>query len=57
LGFVFATLSDHYKRRAIFIVIQTLMTILGMLLAIYAPQNGVRYFGKFFCLDEVAAFG
>jgi hypothetical protein len=57
LGFVFATLSDHYKRRAIFIVIQTLMTILGMLLAIYAPQNGVRYFGKFLCLDGVAAFG
>jgi hypothetical protein len=49
MSFVFTTLSDHYKQHAI-IVIQYLMTISSMLLAIYAPQNGVRYFARYFSL-------
>ncbi|KAJ6593467.1 major facilitator superfamily domain-containing protein [Mycena capillaripes] len=42
----FAWLSDKYRHRAGFIVIQGLISITGLCLTAFSPQNRVRYFGE-----------
>jgi hypothetical protein len=44
----FAWLSDKLKQRALTIVAQTVITIIGLVLAGYAKHSGVRYLGIFF---------
>ncbi|KAJ7647692.1 major facilitator superfamily domain-containing protein [Roridomyces roridus] len=44
---IFSRLSDHYQQRALFIAIQTLITILGWSMTGFAPSGGWRYVGLF----------
>jgi glucose uptake protein GlcU len=44
--FAFAWISDRTKKRAIFIAIATVITLVGLVLTAYAKQNGVRYLGE-----------
>ncbi|THV03968.1 MFS general substrate transporter [Dendrothele bispora CBS 962.96] len=46
-AFIFSRMSDKTKHRAGFIALQTLITIVGLVLMGYGSQNGVRYFGIF----------
>ncbi|KAJ7018347.1 major facilitator superfamily domain-containing protein [Mycena alexandri] len=43
----FAWLSDKYRHRAGFIVVQGLISILGLCLTAFSERNKVRYFGIF----------
>lgn len=43
----FAWLGDKFRLRGPFIVIQALLTIVGLMITAYHPRNGVRYFGLF----------
>jgi len=59
----FAWMSDRLKQRAIFIAIQTLITIVGLFLVAYAKQGSVRYFGLFLvnagalgCIPAILAY-
>ncbi|CAA7267719.1 unnamed protein product [Cyclocybe aegerita] len=45
--YIFAHISDKTKRRAIWLAMQNLMCITGLLITAYANANGVRYFGLF----------
>ncbi|KAJ7091244.1 major facilitator superfamily domain-containing protein [Mycena epipterygia] len=62
--FLFAWMSDRTKKRAPFIALQALMTIIGLAVTGYAKQNGPRYFGLFLanagasgCVPSVLAYG
>ncbi|KAF9018282.1 MFS general substrate transporter [Hymenopellis radicata] len=62
-AFIFAWVSDRSGQRAIFIAIQSFMTITGMLITGYADGNGVRYFGIFVfsagasgCMSSIIAY-
>ncbi|KAF8178649.1 major facilitator superfamily domain-containing protein [Mycena galopus ATCC 62051] len=59
----FAWLSDKYKHRAGFIVTQGLISITGLCLTAFSPQNKVRYFGIFLlnagssgCIPSILAY-
>ncbi|KAJ7497438.1 major facilitator superfamily domain-containing protein [Mycena latifolia] len=61
--FLFAWISDRTKRRAPFIAIQALLTIIGLFVTGYAQKNGPRYFGLFLanagasaCVPSVLAY-
>lgn len=43
--FVFAWISDRMRMRAVFLAMQSVVTIVGLALAGYAGASGVRYFG------------
>ncbi|KAJ2924109.1 hypothetical protein H1R20_g12979, partial [Candolleomyces eurysporus] len=45
--FFFAWLADKTKKRALWIFVQTLITIVGTMVTAYGHLNGVRYFGLF----------
>ncbi|TEB33624.1 MFS general substrate transporter [Coprinellus micaceus] len=53
--FFFAWLADKTKKRALWIAVQTLITITGLMVTGYAKANGVRYFGLF--LTNMGASG
>lgn len=44
---LFSWLSDKYKHRGAFIIIQTLICTVGLVLMAFAKGNNVRYFGTF----------
>lgn len=44
---IFARLSDRYRRRALTIAIQTIITIAGLLLIGFSPRSALRYVGVF----------
>jgi len=59
----FAWLSDKYRHRAGFILIQGLISITGLCLTAFSPQNRVRYFGIFLlnagssgCIPSILAY-
>lgn len=61
--FFFAWIADKTRRRAIFLVIQTFMTIAGLMLTAYTPLQSTRYFGLFLvamgssgCIPAVLAY-
>jgi len=61
--FAFAWISDKTRKRALLIAIQTLLTIIGLLITAYGKQHGVRYFGLFLtnggasaCVPAVLAY-
>jgi len=61
--FVFAWMADKAKKRAPFIAVQALMTIIGIAVTGYAQQNGPRYFGLFLanagaegCIPTILAY-
>jgi len=61
--FAFAWISDRTKKRAIFIAIATVITLVGLVLTAYAKQNGVRYLGLFIanagasaCIPAILAY-
>ncbi|KAL1678216.1 major facilitator superfamily domain-containing protein [Schizophyllum commune] len=61
---LFARLADRYKRRGIFIVLQALITIVGLSLMAFARQNSVRYFGTYLatagssgCIPNILSYG
>ncbi|KAJ3737509.1 major facilitator superfamily domain-containing protein [Lentinula guzmanii] len=45
--FVFAWLSDHFRSRAFFLAVQTLLTLVGFIITGFGHQPGWRYFGLF----------
>jgi MFS family permease len=45
--FFFAWLADKTKKRALWVFVQTLITIAGTMITAYGRLNGVRYFGLF----------
>jgi len=45
--FGFAYISDKTRKRALLIAIQTVLTIIGLVITAYAKNNGARYFGLF----------
>lgn len=45
--FILAVLSDKTRLRAPFIAVSCTVCIIGLSVAAYAPQAGVRYFGTF----------
>lgn len=47
-AFGFAKLADKYRVRAPIIVAQCIITILGLMLTAYHPNDGIRYLGLFF---------
>ncbi|KAF6748836.1 major facilitator superfamily domain-containing protein [Ephemerocybe angulata] len=53
--FFFAWLSDKTRKRALWLAVQTLMTIVGLMVTGYGKGNGVRYFGLF--LTNMGASG
>jgi hypothetical protein len=44
--FFFAWISDKYRRRALFIAFQTLITLVGLCLTGFGPAAGWRYAGE-----------
>jgi len=61
--FFFAWISDKMKKRAPFIAVQAVITLVGLLITGYAKQNGARYFGLFLadagsagCIPGVLAY-
>ncbi|KAF8894002.1 major facilitator superfamily domain-containing protein [Infundibulicybe gibba] len=61
--FFFAWLSDRSKKRAHYIVIQTFISLIGLFVTGYAPQDSVRYFGIFLtnagasgCIPAILAY-
>jgi MFS family permease len=46
-AWVFAILSDRTKTRALWIIIQATITMIGLFITCYAPSNGARYAGLF----------
>ncbi|KDR68722.1 hypothetical protein GALMADRAFT_231048 [Galerina marginata CBS 339.88] len=61
--FFFAWLADRTRMRAIWMVVQNLICITGLLLAAYSQSNPVRYFGLFLvnagatgCVPAVLAY-
>ncbi|KJA21921.1 hypothetical protein HYPSUDRAFT_139927 [Hypholoma sublateritium FD-334 SS-4] len=61
--YFFAWLSDKTKHRAGWMVVQSLITLTGLAIAAYHPNNGVRYFGLFLvnagatsCIPGVLAY-
>ena len=61
--YFFAWLSDKTKHRAGWMVVESLITIIGLAIAAYHPNNGVRYFGLFLvnagatsCIPGVLAY-
>ncbi|KDR68084.1 hypothetical protein GALMADRAFT_79027 [Galerina marginata CBS 339.88] len=62
--FFFAWLSDRTRKRAVWMVVQNLIAITGLLIAVYSNKNPVRYFGLFLvnagatgCIPAVLAYG
>ncbi|TFK73949.1 MFS general substrate transporter [Pluteus cervinus] len=62
-AFGFAYISDKTKKRGIFIIIQTLISIIGLLITGYVKNNGARYFGLFLvnagasgCIPAILAY-
>jgi MFS family permease len=49
-AFCFAFVADKMRTRGIFIIAQSLITILGLSMTAFAHQNSVRYAGVFFGL-------
>ncbi|KAJ2912564.1 hypothetical protein MD484_g7862, partial [Candolleomyces efflorescens] len=45
--FFFAWLADKTKKRALWLFVQNIITMVGLLITGYGKQNGVRYFGLF----------
>jgi len=45
--FIFAYFSDRTKKRGVFLVMCNFITIGGLLITLYAKNNGARYFGLF----------
>lgn len=41
----FAWISDKYRKRAVFIAIQAIITLIGLVITGFAPVPGWRYFG------------
>lgn len=61
--FLFASLGDKTKQRALWPVVQACITTIGLLVTAYAKPNGVRYFGLFLanagasgCIPGVLAY-
>ncbi|KAJ7502985.1 major facilitator superfamily domain-containing protein [Mycena galericulata] len=59
----FAWLSDKTRHRGRFIVIQAFISIVGLCLTAFSPQNSVRYFGIFLlnagssgCIPSILAY-
>jgi len=46
----FAWISDKYRHRALFIAVQTLVTLIGLCLTGFASAAGWRYAGSWYCL-------
>jgi predicted exporter len=46
-AFFFAWISDKTKKRAIWLGVQTLMSITGLMITGYAKPHGARYLGLF----------
>ncbi|KAF5341749.1 hypothetical protein D9611_001465 [Ephemerocybe angulata] len=53
--FFFAWLADKTRKRALWLAVQTLGTIVGLMVTAYGGSNGVRYFGIF--LTNMGASG
>jgi len=45
--YVFATIGDRTKKRAPWIIVQSFITMIGLIVTAYSNINGVRYFGLF----------
>lgn len=45
--FVFARISDRTRRRAVWLAVQNVMCLIGLLLTAYSNKDPVRYFGLF----------
>ncbi|KAF9012461.1 major facilitator superfamily domain-containing protein [Cyathus striatus] len=45
--YFFAWLSDKTRQRALWLAVQNIITMAGLLITAYAKVNGVRYFGLF----------
>lgn len=61
--FFFAWIADKTRKRAIFLAIQTFMTITGLMLTAYTTLQSTRYFGLFLvvmgssgCIPAVLAY-
>ncbi|KAL0955861.1 hypothetical protein HGRIS_002063 [Hohenbuehelia grisea] len=61
---LFAWLSDKHRVRTPYIIVQAIITAVGLILTAYAPQNSVRYFGTFLtnagcsgCIPGILAYG
>lgn len=52
---LFASLGDKTRQRAVWLVVQACITIIGLLVTAYAKPNGARYFGLF--LADAGASG
>ncbi|KAG6877354.1 hypothetical protein C0993_008252 [Termitomyces sp. T159_Od127] len=52
-AFGFAYISDRTQRRALLLAIQTILTIIGLVVTAYATNHGARYFGL--CLTNIGA--
>lgn len=48
--YVSAVLSDKYKKRAPFLILSSVVAIVGLAIIAYAKPLGVRYFGAFLCI-------
>ena len=45
--FFFAWLADKTKKRALWLFVQNIITMVGLMITGYGKHNGVRYFGLF----------
>jgi len=61
--FIFARLSDRTRQRALWLAVQTLITLVGLFITTYAKNHGARYFGLFMinsgasgCIPGVLAY-
>jgi len=53
--FGFAYISDRTQKRALLIAIQTVVTIIGLVVTAYAKNHGARYFGLFLAYGGASA--
>ncbi|GLB37556.1 putative high-affinity nicotinic acid transporter [Lyophyllum shimeji] len=53
--FGFAYISDRTQQRALLIAVQTVLTIVGLVVTSYAHNNGARYFGLFIAYAGASA--
>jgi len=52
-----ATLSDRQQNRARYMLINSLVTFVGLMIVAYAPKAGVKYFGAFLIISGGQANG
>ncbi|KAJ7600811.1 major facilitator superfamily domain-containing protein [Mycena floridula] len=57
LSFLFAWLSDKAARRAPYIAVQALITMVGLFISMYTSVDGVRYFGLFLVIGGASSSG